>query len=259
MPSALDEASAHVPRFVWRVISTRTRPDDDVQEWDPDLDTKEAFRSFISAHLKWDEYHAPCPLISFTGSLLWALNYAHWLLRQGDGDIRLFRIDAWRIPVGRIYPASSLAAYLEIAPRGILWHDDPYHEYLGLGFPPHEALLGCINISLVTGEEVNTLLPLFNLVDPNEGLLSSLRQFQVSWNPHQIFIPVKGITNKDVSAAVVLARKILQQYPQSEDTHFQITMVFLALQKRDWYNREAYDAIHRELPGTRLRSRLHSF
>jgi hypothetical protein len=230
-----------------------------VQEWDPDFCTEEILRSSVSAHLIGQPYEAPCSLVSFTGSLLWALNYAHWLLRQGDGDIRLFLIDTWRIPVGRIYPAGSIAAYLEIVPRGIPWHDDPYHEYLGLGFPPHEALLGFINISSVMGEDINTLLPLFNRFDPKEHLLSSLRQFQASWNPHQIFIPVKGITNKDVSAAVVLARKILQQFPQSEGTHFQITMMFLALQKRDWYNREAYDAIHREFPGTRLRSRLHSF
>jgi len=107
-------------------------------------------------------YDAPGVITSLIGSLVWGLNYAHWLLSQGCGDIQIFLIDSWKLPEDRIYPARFLATYLEVIPLNIPWYDDPYHEYFVFGDVLSHAILGSVNLQSVTGEEINILLPGFN-------------------------------------------------------------------------------------------------
>jgi hypothetical protein len=194
--------------------------------------------------MRWFKYEAPCVIISLTGSLLWGLNYAHYLLSRGKTDIRIILVDTWRIPEGRIYPAPFLARYLEVKPVGEPWHDDPYHEYFAFGGIPANAVLGSVSLASVTGKEISILLPGFNYLDKGERFHWSLERFQTGGWPQAVFavlemIPANGaaVTDDDIDAARLTAAKFLNDF--DTDIHFQISMMFLSLRKRDW-NKDAW-------------------
>lgn len=186
-------------------------------------------------------------ITSLTGSLLWALNYAYWLLRKGYGDINVLLIDTGKIPEGTIYPASFLVKYLEIQPLGISWHDNPYHEYLAFGNLPADAVLGSVGLRSTNGPEINTLLPSFSQIGKWESLHDSLWILQAGWK--DVFDrEVKGvpITDEEVQAAQCTAFKFVGC--DNKDLHFQVAIMFLSLRKRVW-NREAYTKIQRKFEG----------
>ncbi|KAH6883818.1 hypothetical protein B0T10DRAFT_493879 [Thelonectria olida] len=195
-------------------------------------------------------YDAPCEITSLTGSLLWGLNYAHWLLSRGYGDIQIFLVDTWKMPKGRIYPAKFLATYLGVAPRNIHWHDDPYHEYFMFGGVPSNAILGSVNLESVRGREINTLLPGFHQLDRDERLHESLDRFRKSWtNIFGFPADAASVTNDDIWAAGWTAGRILQN--PDKNIHFQIAMMFLSLRKRDW-NKEVWVEIQNVFEGVWL-------
>ncbi|KAK4148748.1 hypothetical protein C8A00DRAFT_19475, partial [Chaetomidium leptoderma] len=226
----------HVPRFTWRVESTRSHYR--IQEcanWSVQHHqfTREVLGACISAHMIGEKYYnSPCAILSLTGSLLWALNYAHWLLSQGRLDIQIFLVDAWEIPKESISPAGFLAAHLEVAPLDIPWHDDPYHEYFVFGHVPSHAILGSVGIESAAGKEINTLLPGFGQLHPRERLHESLGRLQRWTNVWGKLAAVASVTDDEIWAAGLTARKFLRN--PHPDVHFEITMMFLALRKRDW-------------------------
>jgi hypothetical protein len=195
----------------------------------------------ISAHMAEIKYEAPYYTItSVTGSLLWALNYAHWLVRKGKKDVQIFLIDCRRISEGRIYAAPFLAAFLQVAPRKIPWHDDPYHEYFVFGGIPSDAILGSVyvNHQSLAGWEINTLLPGFSQFNEQDGLHASLEQF-IMIHQNTIFrnvVRLADVTDKDILAACMLAEKFLDDRVNHDNRCilFQITVMFLSLRKRNW-------------------------
>lgn len=183
------------------------------------------------------DYDSPCMITSFTGSLLWALNYAHWLLSRGRGGVVIILVDAWLMPKGRVYPASFIARYLEVQPLGIRWHDDPYHEHLAFGDVPSHAILGTVGFDSVQVEDINMLLPGFNQLYRRETLHGSLSRFLRWVDAFGRPSNTANVTDDDIWVAGLVARQFLRQ--PDTDIHFQIAMMFLSLRKRDW-NRGAW-------------------
>ncbi|KAF7551834.1 hypothetical protein G7046_g7601 [Stylonectria norvegica] len=243
MALSLEDASVHIPRFTWRVESWRsqsrlTNPRRGQGDWNRQPVSKEALRSCVSAHMLGKPYNAPWMITSLTGSLLWALNYAHWLLNRGFGGVEIILVDAWKIPEDGIYPARFLATYLEVPALKVPWHDDPYHEYLAFGDVPSHASWG------------------FNQLYRNEDLHESLDRF-LRWT--DVFgrsTDAASVTNHDIWAAGVTARKFLRQ--PDTDAHFQIAMMFLSLRKRDW-KREAWIEVQNVFKGKWLQPNTSSF
>lgn len=73
------------------------------------------------------DYDVPFIVISLSGSLVWALNYVHWLLSPGCGD--LFLVDSWTMPEDRILAAQFSSVYVGVAPLGIPSHIRPTLNY----------------------------------------------------------------------------------------------------------------------------------
>lgn len=190
-------------------------------------------------------YDAPFVITSLTGSLLWALNYAHFLLSRGEQEIRIVLVDAWSARTDHIYPARYVTACLEIPPLGVRWHDDPYHEYFVFGDFPSDAILGSFELDSAADEDLNILVPGFNIVDRYEGLLDSLSRFQREWkNSGAIFDTLAdpvGITDDDLWAARAVASRFTD--PDDPDIQFQLTMMFLALRNRDWKRPDVWSAV----------------
>lgn len=110
-----------IPRFLWRAESRSSRYRVlESSDWASQhvLYNRVELRSHISDHMKFHNYHAPFVITSLTGSLLWALNYAHWLLNRGEQEVRIVLVDAWSARTDHIYPARYVAACLEIPPLG---------------------------------------------------------------------------------------------------------------------------------------------
>jgi hypothetical protein len=186
-------------------------------------------------------YHAPFVITSLTSSLLWALNYAHWLLSLGEAEVNIVLLDAWSALTDHIYPAKSLAAWLKVAPLGVAWHDDPYHEYFVFGDYPRHAILGSITLESAVDRDLNTLLPGFSTLDPAERLYESLRRFQTWTGFFDTPVEPVRITNDDLWAALVVSSKFIRT--PNPDIQFQLTMMFLALCKRDWYQPDVWPAV----------------
>jgi hypothetical protein len=192
-------------------------------------------------------YHAPFVITSLTGSLLWALNYAHWLLSQGEAEVNIVLLDAWSALTDHIYPARSLAAWLEIAPLGVTWHDDPYHEYFVFGDFPRHAILGSVALESAADRDLNTLVPGFSTLDPDEHLHETLRRFQTWRGLFDTPVEPVRITNDDIWAALVVASKFIRT--PDPDIQFQLTLMFLALRKRAWYQPDVWPAVRHMFRG----------
>ncbi|KAK4139150.1 uncharacterized protein C8A04DRAFT_33377 [Dichotomopilus funicola] len=122
--------ASHIPRFLWRVESRSSRYRVlECSHWDSQHVhfNRDELRPWISTHMESRRayYHAPFVITSLTGSLLWALNSAHRMLSRGEAEVNIVPLEAWSALTDHIYPAKSLAAWLEIEPPGITWHDDP--------------------------------------------------------------------------------------------------------------------------------------
>ena len=81
----------------------------------------------------------------------------------------------------------------------------------------------------------------FSKVDPAEGLHESLRRFQTWKGPFDIPVEPVRITNDDLWAALVVASKFIRT--PDPDVQFQLTIIFLALRKRDWYQPDIWPAV----------------
>ena len=77
-----------------------------------------------------------------------------------------------------VYVAQRVATYLEIPRRDLHWHDDLYDEHFAFCGVPSDAIVGHAKVRLVTGPEINILLPHFSHLDPHERLYESLCRFQ---------------------------------------------------------------------------------
>jgi len=119
----------------------------------------------------------PCRIVSLTGSLLWALGYARFqLIKKKATSVELCLVDTLKFPPQTlIFPATTLARILDIKPKGVPWHDDPYHEYLLFGCLPGDdnAVVGRIPFERIP-PEFNALIPGLYYTDPHEGLNASL-------------------------------------------------------------------------------------
>ncbi|OAQ58234.1 hypothetical protein VFPPC_11794 [Pochonia chlamydosporia 170] len=132
------------PRTMWRVEFSRPRyyrknamrASTDVDLRNLSDANKRELQSCVSAHVAGqhcDHNDGPCAVTFLTGSLLWALHYAHWLLSHEYKDVRLMLVDSRNIPVEKIYPALSLAAFLDVKPLDGVWQNHSYQEYFVLG------------------------------------------------------------------------------------------------------------------------------
>ncbi len=186
-------------------------------------------------------YHAPFVITSLTGSLLWALNYAHWLSRRGEAEVNIVLLDAWSVLTDHIYPAKSLAARLKIAPVNRTWHDNPYHEYFVFGDFPRHAILGSVALDPAADRDLNTLVPGFGILDPAEGLHDSLRRFQTWTGLFGMELSPVGITDDDLWAALAVASKFIRT--PDLNIQFQLAMMFLALRQRDWHQPDIWPAV----------------
>lgn len=178
-----------------------------------------------------EAYHAPCRIVSFTGSLLWALSYARFqLIKKRATCVELYLVDTMKLSrVVWIFPATALARILDIKPRGVPWHDDPYHHYLLFGCLPRDnsAVVGRIVFNGIRSE-FNALVPRFDYTDPHEGLNASLsRMISMGFSENA------QISVTDISIARQAADELISPI-EDKDVHFQITMMFLSLRKRKW-------------------------
>lgn len=194
-----------------------------------------------------EDYDSPFIITSLTGSLLWALNYAHYLLRQGYSDVELYLINTLKIPEGQVYAARFLSAFLKIKPLGVPWHDNPYHESFVFCGVPVDAVLGVVRLDSVEEalmkKSIDILLPGYGQLDRQERLYRSLDRFQRPWN-----IPGQGarVTDQDIYIATWIARQFMRNFDQ--DVHVLISMMFLSLRKRAW-DEEACDTLATEFEG----------
>lgn len=130
-----------------------------------------------------------------------------------------------------IFPATTLARILDIKPKGVPWHDDPYHEYLLFGCLPGDdnAVVGRIPFERIP-PEFNALLPGLYYTDPHEGLNASL-----DWMTRSGFLGGRatGVQIYDIYIARRAADELILPI-DDKDMHFQIVMMFLSLRKRRW-------------------------
>lgn len=178
---------------------------------------------------------------------------AHWFVRKGKKDVQIFLVDCRRLPDSRMYAAPFLATFLEVGPRKIRWHDDPYHEYFVLGGIPVDAIVGSVDVNhqSLVGWGINTLLPGFSQLNQQEGLHASLVQFIMIHQNDQntIFrngVRLADVTDEDILAAGRLADIFLKRAdnPANRRIFFQVTMMFLSLRKRIW-NANVWDRMMR--------------
>ncbi|KAF1951576.1 hypothetical protein CC80DRAFT_553228 [Byssothecium circinans] len=192
----------------------------------------------VSDHLLNDR--SVCsPFISLTGSLLWALNYAHWSHRRNFSfDIKLWLIDTWKIPEQLVWPAWALLQYLRIQPNRIEWHDDPYHEYLVGADISSEAILGHLDLEFEESQfqdhRLQSLLPALDGIAKTDGLLSALEIFR----GYPSIIPrfEVELQDHDLRAAVSLAKDFGLS---SKLDWFSISNMLLSLKPRKWNARTA--------------------
>lgn len=158
--------SPSIPRFAWRVTSSRSRYSGimsfDAAGVGTKLFTMEQLRQVISAHMQNKYYKTPCAIVLLTGSLLCALNYAHWLVRNHNETARLHLIDSWLIPEKSVFAARFLARYVALDSLSIPWHENPYHKYFAFNGMPHYEMLGLVEIWPVIRNELDCLLPTFS-------------------------------------------------------------------------------------------------
>ncbi|KAI0147561.1 hypothetical protein GGR57DRAFT_247165 [Xylariaceae sp. FL1272] len=187
----------YVPRYLWRITHSKTfyRRQSEIPSicrWAVggwiDLSMIDTLGYLISNHLLQEEYASNIRITSLTGSLLWALNYAHFLERQGFfKDIKLSLIDTTKISKGNIFPAACCIRRFDIEPQDIPWHDDPYHEYLVFYSLPDDAVISSIKLEDDGGEwnfrsSLNLLLPGYHRFSPlEERLHRSFERFQSPW------------------------------------------------------------------------------
>lgn len=227
-------ASIAVPHFAWRVTSTRSRYHLSSNtfrppEWNPEggfACSRGQLKSWLSCHLLELPYEAPFAITSLTGSLLWALNYAHWLLRGYFIDVKIHLIDTRGIREDRICPATILVRTLNVKRRDKPWHDDPYHEYFVFGGVSQQHILGSIDVDGFDGPTINTLIPGFGTIIRHERLHRSLCRFRLLLEcPHEA-----QVSNRDMAAAL----KVAAQLHLQGDKLLTVTVMFLALRRRKW-------------------------
>ena len=113
-----------IPHYLWRVVSSKSRlydPPPPSHYWSQEDFDDEQLPSWVSSHMLKEEYYAPGRIVSFTGSLLWALNYARYQLRKQKATcVELYLVDTLKLPREMwIFPATILARILDIKPKGI--------------------------------------------------------------------------------------------------------------------------------------------
>ncbi|KAI1298343.1 hypothetical protein F5Y03DRAFT_269424 [Xylaria venustula] len=111
--------------------------------------------------------------------------------------------------------------------------------------------LGSIYFQANTRWEINTLLPGFEGHDHPESLHQSLERLRRGNNIFRNPADATGasISDDDIWAASLGASGFLESFDL--DVHFQITMMFLSLRKRDW-NKEAWAKIRNEFKSVRI-------
>lgn len=166
--------------YLWRVTSSESRPERPYKEGILDLD-RALDRWYISSHLMGQNYYPPCQITSLTTSLLWALNYAHYLLSRGFQDVQIILINGFKLSTSHGYPATTLVKFLDVQKNRRHWHDDPYHEYLVFGGIPERAIVSTVNFDNELVSMINNLLPGFDQFDASEFLYSSLCRLSLSW------------------------------------------------------------------------------
>lgn len=181
------------------------------------------------------QYLAPCRIVSFTVSLLWALSYARFQLKEGATSVELYLVDTLELPRDvRIVSAANIAKFLHIKPQGVHWHDDPYHEYLLFGCLPRDdnAIVGRINFQGIH-PGFNALVPGFDC-RLREGLHASLDRFRMTWEGLFACLATGAeISANDISIARQVVDELIPPI-EDKDVHFRITMMFLSLRKRKW-------------------------
>ncbi|KAH7109529.1 hypothetical protein EDB81DRAFT_426580 [Dactylonectria macrodidyma] len=199
-----------------------------------------------------EKYHAPCRIVSFTGSLLWALTYARFqLIKKRATCVELYLVDTLKLPRDVwIFPAAILARILDIKPKGVPWHDDPYHHYLLFGCLPRDdnAVVGRILFKGIPSE-FNALVPGFDYPDSHERLNASLDRMILmgfSWSAGT------QITANDISIARRAADELILPI-KDKDVHFQIAMMFLSLRKRKW-DQSGFQKLRDAFEGVRIPS-----
>lgn len=130
------------------------------------------------------------------------------------------------MPEDTIYRARSLPKCPELEKEGVDWHNDPYHEYLVFGPVPADTIVGSVKLHSVTNE-INRLLPGFDLLDCRDGLHEGLARFEL-WTD---FCAIVDGHEDDISAAMLLAEKLVHS---DREAQFQITMMFLTLRERNY-------------------------
>ena len=137
-----------IPRYLFRVHSSRSQGSFSSFGFraggEPPAHTQSFAQSktLLSAHLLW--HHAPSHWISVTSSLLWALVYARWRIRNDDKDVAITLVASDQIDKTTIFPAMYLVKYYGLEDSGKIWHDKPEGEYLIKRKIPVDAVRGTV-------------------------------------------------------------------------------------------------------------------
>ncbi len=202
-----------------------------------------------SSHMLGATYHSPCRIVSFTGSLLSALSYPRFqLTKKRATGVEVYLVNTRKLPRDVwIFPATILAKIMDIKPKGVPWHDDPFHHYLLFGClpPDDDAFVGRIHFKGIHSE-FNVLLPGFDYPDPHERFNASYDR--MIWSGfYGSPAPGVQISVNDIFIARSAANDLILPI-EDKDVHFRITMMFLTLRKRQW-NQGSFQQLRDALAG----------
>jgi hypothetical protein len=201
-----------------------------------------ALKELVCSHLLGDPPSSQ--LLSLTGSLLWALNFAHYKHRRGNRGFHIWLIDTWKIPQQQIQPAWVLTEYLKVQSNGKPWHDNPYHEYLVEYKIPRKAILGDMQLDF-RDNRIRTLIPALINVPDDEGLHRSLEwcrfPFHVAAAAERSLHTTQAlidISQQDFQAAWSLAG----DFGLNRQDQLAVMTMFLSLRPRKW-DRSAWTSL----------------
>ena len=197
----------------------------------------EETRSLVSAHLLW--HKAPSPWISTTSSLLWALVYARWKLRNGDKDTSISLVASDRIEKTTIFPSMYLVKYYNLDKVGKIRHDKPEGEYLVKWRITGDAVRSSVRYQDVA-KEFDDLVPELasGVEDRPSQATSELRRVcfpkidleKASGGTPRTDMAIWPFTIQDYVSAGHIARSF-----NNEEARVLLTMMCLSFRRRDLF------------------------